>query len=297
MVYSTCTFSREENEAVVESLLTDHQEMMPADFMVRIGSAREPHSLRSANGMLRIYPHRVRGEGHFVALLYKRDEEYNGNLSGSRSTGFRSEGARHADSAKDIDLLTGIDDTDLRVASRKQNRDHTGSIGKLPGSGSMRFHSAGDRLSHPRKPILEAYADFCAGLPCPTSNAMLGDTLLSAPDLPPLQGVKVLRAGLHLGTLKGKVFVPDHALAMAMPVVPPMPNAAEKVPAFQALPLSPEQARAYLRGETLSMEDAPRGYGFVTYEGLTLGFGKGADGQVKNHYPKGLRRGRGGTLD
>ena len=50
----------------------------------------------------------------------------------------------------------------------------------------------------------------------PAANAQLGDALLCAPDLPPLDGVRVLRAGVQLGTLKGKVFAPDHALAMCL---------------------------------------------------------------------------------
>lgn len=50
IVYSTCTFSREENEGVIEDLLVGHE-----DF--------------SAEHMERLYPHTSCGEGHFVCRL------------------------------------------------------------------------------------------------------------------------------------------------------------------------------------------------------------------------------------
>lgn len=114
----------------------------------------------------------------------------------------------------------------------------------------------------------------------PPVTGVLGDHLfsLNAP-LPPLQGVKTLRVGLQLGMLRGKVFTPDHALALALP-------------AAHRVPVSPEEARAYQRGETLPASDAPRGWVCPTLEGMQLGFGKVSDGQMKNHYPKGLRKNR-----
>ena len=104
--------------------------------------------------------------------------------------------------------------------------------------------------------------------------------LLCAPDLPPIKGVKVLRAGLQLGALKGKVFAPDHALAMALPLPYALP----------VIPLTREQALRYQSGETLDVTGDWSGYVLPAYEGLALGFGKVSGGQMKNHYPKGLRR-------
>ena len=45
----------------------------------------------------------------------------------------------------------------------------------------------------------------------------------------------------------------------------------------------------FLRGETLPTEQ--RGWILVRVDGYGLGWGKGAAGVLKNHYPKGLRRG------
>lgn len=55
-VYSTCTFSREENEKNVEWLLENYKEL-------------------ELEKMLRIWPHKQKGEGHFVAVFHKNREK------------------------------------------------------------------------------------------------------------------------------------------------------------------------------------------------------------------------------
>lgn len=137
-------------------------------------------------------------------------------------------------------------------------------------------------LAAPGKALLDAYTDFCQSIPqgaMPLPNAALGDTLLAAPMLPPLDGIRVLRAGLSLGQVKGKVFAPDHALAMAAPM-PPLPRVA----------LNAAQAVCFQRGEALAYAGEQRGFLLATHLGLALGFAKANDGLLKNHYPKGLRR-------
>ena len=64
LVYSTCTFNRTENEGSVMSFLDRHPEFSPSDFTVEgVGT--------SDGGMLRAWPHRIRGDGHFAARLVK----------------------------------------------------------------------------------------------------------------------------------------------------------------------------------------------------------------------------------
>ena len=67
LVYSTCTFNRNENEESILNFLERHPEFSPEDFEL-------PGAGRSENGMIRIWPHRVRGDGHFAALLRKSGE-------------------------------------------------------------------------------------------------------------------------------------------------------------------------------------------------------------------------------
>ena len=55
-----------------------------------------------------------------------------------------------------------------------------------------------------------------------------------------------------------------------------------------ALDLDDEGALRYLAGETF--DASGRGWTLVTHRGLPLGWGKIANGTLKNHLPKGLRR-------
>ncbi len=108
--------------------------------------------------------------------------------------------------------------------------------------------------------------------------ALFAGKVISAPEeLPPLQGVRVLRLGLQLGEVKGKIFLPDHALALACP-------------SLRALPVTEDQARAYQAGQVLNVDESLRGFYTPALDGLNLGWGKASGGQLKNHYPKGLRK-------
>ena len=65
MVYSTCTFNDTENEGVLERFLQAHPEFALVPFAL-CGLPR------AEAGYLHLYPHEMRGEGHFVSLLQKR---------------------------------------------------------------------------------------------------------------------------------------------------------------------------------------------------------------------------------
>ena len=94
----------------------------------------------------------------------------------------------------------------------------------------------------------------------------------------PFDGVKIVRAGLLLGEVKGSRFEPAHALCLA----------GKTTPLRSVCELDFDEAMRYLRGETL-MKEAEKGYGAATYAGHALGLFKASDGMLKNHYPKGLR--------
>lgn len=68
LLYSTCTFSRLEDEENVIALLEEYPEMelVPLE---RFDGAADGFGL---SGVLRLFPHKLRGEGHFLALLKKR---------------------------------------------------------------------------------------------------------------------------------------------------------------------------------------------------------------------------------
>ena len=72
LLYSTCTYSKEENEGVVRRFLEDHPEysLCPVRESLRAVTADGLDGLSDAR---RFYPHLCKGEGQFLALL-KKDE-------------------------------------------------------------------------------------------------------------------------------------------------------------------------------------------------------------------------------
>lgn len=78
MLYSTCTFSPEENEQVIAYLLRERGDMHLEEMEGYAGFAAGHPDWADGNPDLkkcvRIWPHRMAGEGHFLALLKKDGE-------------------------------------------------------------------------------------------------------------------------------------------------------------------------------------------------------------------------------
>jgi NOL1/NOP2/sun family putative RNA methylase len=79
LVYSTCTFSPEENEQVIEAFVSAHPEMSVAEIPKREGFDRGRAEWTKTNfeeisKCIRLWPHKIKGEGHFVAKLIKNGE-------------------------------------------------------------------------------------------------------------------------------------------------------------------------------------------------------------------------------
>ncbi len=68
LIYSTCTFSREENEEVLERFLEHNPMFSPAPLPTIDGGT--PVTIgRSTGGTIRLWPHHFPGAGHFIAVL------------------------------------------------------------------------------------------------------------------------------------------------------------------------------------------------------------------------------------
>ena len=72
LVYSTCTFNLDENERVIARFLQSHSDFELAALPVVPGWAPGLGPLAGQPGVARLWPHRVAGEGHFLALLQRR---------------------------------------------------------------------------------------------------------------------------------------------------------------------------------------------------------------------------------
>mgnify|MGYP006324631289 CR=1 FL=1 len=100
-------------------------------------------------------------------------------------------------------------------------------------------------------------------------------TLLSLKEM-----LKVVSMGIELGEIKGKNFIPSHALAMSNDL---------NMSAFVNYELSYNEAIAFLRSEAISIPDAPKGFILLTYKKEPIGFVKNLANRANNLYPHAWR--------
>ncbi|NRD77767.1 RsmF rRNA methyltransferase first C-terminal domain-containing protein [Bacillus sp. BRMEA1] len=80
LVYSTCTFSPEENEGTISRFLQEHPnfEVEAAHVYEGFDTGRAdwiPEAVASIEKTVRIWPHHIQGEGHYIAVLRKTSGE------------------------------------------------------------------------------------------------------------------------------------------------------------------------------------------------------------------------------
>ena len=229
IVYSTCTFSKEENEDVIEYFLEKHP-----DFTLE--------------EMERFWPHKVDGEGHFVAKLVRR---------GSVDTGFKS---------------------DRQTKKIKNNKNRKNETKSALTKENMKLLS---------EFLDETISDDMAALIKNSRLVMFGEQLYRLPDMEvDIKGLKVQRAGLHIGELKKQRFEPSHSLALALKL-----SEAKNV---VKLTCDNPQTIGFFNGQSVMLSDeqaaeCKKGWALVCVDGYPAGWGKVNGTQVKNHYPKGLR--------
>lgn len=129
-------------------------------------------------------------------------------------------------------------------------------------------------LPKPEKTQTALFRSAFPALPEPTH--LFGNVLISMPEMPDVKGIRICRAGLHLGEIRGKTAIPDHAVALCF-----------RTSGIQAADLNADEAVRYVAGETIPGSEA--GWTLMRRYGLAVGWGKGSEGMIKNHYPKGLR--------
>lgn len=251
LVYSTCTFAPEEDEETVAAFLEKHPEFhvaAPPESTRLSGLSKGcPEWTRNRCSAVaetyRIWPHRAKGEGHYLALLEKRPD---GEPSGQ----------------------TG------------QSGSGPDKSGRMKAPGFWRDKPGIRLLGESLDGLLARWPDW---LSCYEERLYLyGDQIYLVPEgMRSFEGLRVLRPGLHLGTMKKNRFEPSHALALALS----REQAARSV-SFDA---GSRQTAAYLGGQTVEGPGELKGWTLVCVDGYSLGWAKAMAGTLKNHYPKGLR--------
>ena len=229
IVYSTCTFSREENEDVIEYFLERH-----TDFTLE--------------EMERFWPHKVDGEGHFVAKLVRRGSinefvEADGKTKKNKNSKNRKNETKTALTKENMKLLSEFLD--------------------------------------------ETISDDMAALIKNSRLVMFGEQLYRLPDMEvDIKGLKVQRAGLHIGEFKKQRFEPSHSLALALKL-----SEAKNV---VKLTCDNPQTIGFFNGQSVMLSDeqaaeCKKGWALVCVDGYPAGWVKVNGTQVKKHYTKGLR--------
>ena len=245
LVYSTCTFSEAEDEAVITAFLEKHPEFRADETVLTEQFAQAGIAAGKVPGTLRMWPHRLNGEGHFAARLCKQGE--------------RAQTGR-----------------DTAAESLVMPVKHTSLSNRKAGAGHQK-QEEGRRL----------YEAFCAETLTEQGRAVLqngqllwfGEQLYLVPEgMVSLDGLKTERAGLWLGSLLKNRFEPSHSLAMAL------------TPALVRSSFETQDPAGYFMGLSENCQEECKGWSLVLTGGISAGWGKASQGQMKNHYPKGLRR-------
>ena len=247
LIYSTCTFSLEENEMNVAWILDNYPEFrlvpcdsrlsnITADGITYDGCAYDMSLCR------RFYTHISKGEGQFIALLERACGECETETKTSKIE------------KKKKSLPPKKDKTEVELLS-----------------------AASDFLKENIRKNIENEGGY-------TLFALGGKAYLK-PDIA-LPKYGVFAAGVCVGEMVGKRFVPHHQLFSAFGK-----DFLRRVNLTQ----SESATFDYLRGAEISVDGRLEsdgkndGYAAILVDGCPLGGGKISGGVCKNHYPKGLR--------
>lgn len=250
MVYSTCTFSPEENEGIIGRFLETHPEFSITHREIPYFSHGCPdwgNDMKELSHTFRLWPHRLHGEGHFVALLQKNER------------------------ASDEDSL---EKNFIKDHKKKKNNKNIFQTEKKLFEELKRFTS--QTLSKQMEDFVLS-GDF----------VLFGEQLYRLPDeSPDLSGLRVLRPGLHIGSFTKNIFKPAHALALFLGSEDVKNNVFLSLSDVQTEMYFKGEA---FDCESLPI-NANKGWCLVCINGYSAGWGKLSAGTIKNHYPKGLRK-------
>jgi NOL1/NOP2/fmu family ribosome biogenesis protein len=219
LIYSTCSYSVEEDEAIADWLVSEMNMESKKLLMDSSWGIVETGSPDTQAYGYRFYPDRVKGEGFFIAVFQKK---------------------------------SGVDSVRLKEQP-------------LPLPSKQELQQIHSFLSIPEEFVLFKQVESIRAI----KKEWLTDLQVLAKCL------YIKKAGIEIGTIKGKDVIPGHELALS----------SLGRNAFVQLNLTEEQALQYLRRKELVLIDAPKGWQLVGYRGLPLGWVKVLPNRINNYYP------------
>lgn len=263
LVYSTCTFATEENEEIIAEFISEH----PQFSVITVGGTGSfAPGFGELSGTARLWPHKVKGEGHFMAVLQhvgpkvsaeERDQAEVKLSAVTRNT--NKKGPAHIKSANKPEARRGKE-------GKFSNKSAAGAERGRQGSGEEQ--------------ALAAYGDFIKdqlGWEPKGYPIFFGDHLYISP-LPKerLNGLKAIRPGWYVGHVRNGRFIPGHPMATALHP--------EESCRSVSLSSTSNEAISYLKGETLLISQerlsikigtTQKGYVLVCIDGYSAGWGSG----------------------
>lgn len=249
IVYSTCTFCEGEDEDMISAFLTEH-----ANY--EIVSHREiPGITHANNGMMRVWPHKSQGDGHFCVHLRKNQQATPNDICQSQP--FQKE-------------------SDMR---RKNSFTYNKS--------KECFLEFSAEIMTP-----EAYKAYSSRVD--NGFILHKDKVhLLGTDEAIFDGLRVIKMGDFPGEIKetgkGRVFIPSQSLALSLQ------KADISKTHFLSLARNDERLIRYLRGETIMLTEeetdilAANAHIVIAAGKYPLGFAKTQGATLKNLYPKAWR--------
>lgn len=271
MFYSTCTFSPLENEKTITHLLKERPEMevIPMEdyegFAEGLTSYRGETFDESCKLCRRIWPHKMSGEGHFMALLHKKGEAAQDQLN-----------------EKETEEIAP------KKAGKKLKKAKKAGKKGQPESKSSAWWERCKGLTKEQKAAAEEFFAHVNIVYDAGRMDVRGENLYYIPE-PQYdgRGLHFLRNGLFMGEFKKKRFEPSQPFALSL--------CSQDFDQVLDFPANDERLQRYLRGETLDVSDLldgenkRKGWQLVMAAGHPLGFGKLVNNNLKNKYPTGWR--------
>lgn len=262
LLYSTCTFSPEENEQMISFLMKEHpefeilpipnryegfapgrpelieKEWLPAELWDEdvFDSLTEEQKVSLTN-CARIWPHRMGGEGHFLALLGKKGDT----------------------------LELALEEPVVKKGKKKRKEKQSDSAKKF---------------SKELTPFFDFTKDLDVDWDFTRIEVRKGQVYYVPAESAAVRGLVFLRNGLYLGEIRKDRFEPSQALAVSL----------KKAQYWNAidLPADDERILHYLKGETIEIEPeeakSPKGWQLLCVSGYPLGWGKLVNGLLKNKF-------------
>jgi len=275
LVYSTCTFSAQENEGVVQWLLDGHRDLKIVPVERKEGfSEGRPDMVSGGSESLRecvrIFPHRAGGEGHFAVLLQKGKKNAAEELADRQDTG-----TRYGE-----EIFTDRERKTGRKQAEKERKKYLGKQSKGKKALAAERQKKQGEAEKGSREFCRQFSFLGSGREiCYKENSLcvLPKGMSSVPD----GFLRIVSQGLPLCEWKHKP-VPSPQLALAL----------KKEHFSQVFDLEASDGRVvrYLKGETLAAEIPYRGDVLVCVDGFGLGWAQGnGRGVLKNKYYPGWR--------